>query len=254
MSTRLFVSYASEDRAVVEPFTKHLEAAGMSRRLELPHRRFHRHQGLYAGHHFDPAGELISAAVEAGARRVIVGVGGSATTDAGSSWAWGPAGTKTEAQLDRFVLRTSVGAPSADDEIEMVRRRLARRTDHATVAPAIDLHTVRRLQATVEQIEVAEPLIAYIVALVRATRTSPQVHSGASPRGVEALVKLARARALLGGRGYATPDDVKAVAIPALGHRIIVRPELWVRGTSGDDVVREVLATVPTPSTLPLES
>ncbi|MCP5029308.1 MAG: MoxR family ATPase [Actinomycetia bacterium] len=156
-----------------------------------------------------------------------------------------------EAQLDRFMLRTAVGAPTAADEAEMVRRRLARRVDNPTVEPVIDLETVRRLQETVEDVLVSEPLIAYIVELVRSTRTSAKVHSGASPRGVEAIVKLVRARALLAARVYATPDDVKAVAVAALGHRIIVRPELWVRGTSGEEVVADSLGSVPTPSTLP---
>ncbi|MCP3854753.1 MAG: MoxR family ATPase [Actinomycetia bacterium] len=159
-----------------------------------------------------------------------------------------------EAQLDRFLLRTSVGTPTAEDEVEMVRRRIERRIDNPTVEPVIDLDTVRRLQQTVEDVLLSEPLIEYVVALVRSTRTSSKTYSGASPRGVEAVVKLARARALLAGRDYVTPDDVKAVAGPALGHRIIVRPELWVRGTSGDEVVADSLATVPTPTTLPSET
>ncbi len=98
---------------------------------------------------------------------------------------------------------------------------------------------------------VDESVIEYCVALVHATRESPRVHAGASPRGVEALVKLARALAALDARNYVTPDDVKAVAVPALAHRLVLLPELWVRGVDTTAVVEDCLATVPTPPTLP---
>jgi MoxR-like ATPase len=98
---------------------------------------------------------------------------------------------------------------------------------------------------------VDESVIKYCVDLVHATRSSPQVHAGASPRGVEALVKLSRSLAVLDGRGYVTPDDVKTAALPALTHRIVLRPELWVRGVEPVSVVEDCLSTVPTPPTLP---
>lgn len=91
------------------------------------------------------------------------------------------------------------------------------------------------------------------MALVHATRQDSQVHAGASPRGVDAVIKLARARALLSRRDYVTPDDVKAVAGPALAHRIVLRPELWVRGIDTASVVERCLDNVPTPTTLPTE-
>ena len=156
-----------------------------------------------------------------------------------------------EAQIDRFLLKTSIGYPSRDDDVEIVKRRLARGSDDISLEPVVDAGTVLGLQRAAEAITVAEPLIEYCVDLVHATRTSGQVHAGASPRGVEALVKSARARALLDGRGYATPDDVKAIAHAALAHRILLRPELWVRGIDPGSVVTECLDLVPTPPTLP---
>ncbi len=156
-----------------------------------------------------------------------------------------------EAQIDRFLLRTSLGYPDPEDEAEIVRRRLERGTDTIELEPVVDRRAVLRLQATLETVVVSEPVIGYAVALVHASRDNPKVQAGASPRGVDALVKSARARALLDGRDYVTPDDVKQVAQPALAHRIVLRPELWVRGIDGSAVVDECLASVDTPSTLP---
>lgn len=156
-----------------------------------------------------------------------------------------------EAQIDRFLLRTSLGYPSEPDAAEIIRRRLRRGTDDMALDPATDRQGVLQLQATMETISVSDPVIEYAVSLVHATRKDPQVHAGASPRGVEAVVKLARARACLARRDYVTPDDIKAVAQPALAHRIVLRPELWVRGADTAAVVDRCLETVPTPSTLP---
>ncbi|MGI9614653.1 MAG: AAA family ATPase [Acidimicrobiales bacterium] len=156
-----------------------------------------------------------------------------------------------EAQVDRFLLRTSLGYPSAEDEAEIMRRRLHRGTDHIELDPIVGVDTVVALQATLELVAVSEPVLAYAVAIVRATRANNQVQTGASPRGVEAVVKLARARAVIADRDYITPDDIKAVAVPALAHRVVLRPELWIRGVGGGDVIEAVLDEVPTPATLP---
>jgi MoxR-like ATPase len=156
-----------------------------------------------------------------------------------------------EAQIDRFLLRTSIGYPSVADDAEIIRRRLQRRSDVFDLDQVVDAATVLAMQAAMEDVVVSEPIIGYCVALVHATRSSTQVHAGASPRGVEALVKLSRARAGLDGRDYVTPDDVKNVAVPALAHRIVLLPELWVRGAESVSVVEECLHTVPTPPTLP---
>jgi MoxR-like ATPase len=156
-----------------------------------------------------------------------------------------------EAQLDRFLCRVRLGYPDRDDEWEVLRRRMERRADDVAVAPVVSRAEVLALQEAVEQVTVEESVGRYMVDLAAATRTNPQVLVGASPRGALALLKLARGRALLDGRDYVTPDDVKAVAVPALGHRVTLRPEMWVRRVTGDDVVEQVLGSVPTPPTVP---
>jgi MoxR-like ATPase len=156
-----------------------------------------------------------------------------------------------EAQLDRFLLRVAVGYPDEDAEWELLRRRVERGAPEVRLSQVVDLDDVRRMQAAVERIHVDADVGRYVVVLVRATREAAGVQVGASPRGALALLALARATALLGGRGFVAPDDVKAVAVPALGHRLSLEPELWVRDVTGDDIVRRCLETVPTPTTLP---
>ena len=152
-----------------------------------------------------------------------------------------------EAQLDRFLLRMSVGYPSRDDEWRMLAERAGRGRDEVELEAVLDRETLVALQRSVEQIHVSEAVGLYMVDLVAATRDAPSVQVGASPRGSLALLKLARCTAALRGRDYVTPDDVKAVAVPALAHRLTLRPELWVQRVSAEDVVRERLDTVPTP-------
>jgi len=152
-----------------------------------------------------------------------------------------------EAQLDRFLLRVSVGYPDAATEREILRRRVERRTDDVELRPVVDRATLLAMQQAVEAVHVADEMTGYIVDLVAATRADSQLQTGASPRGSLALVKLARAHAALRGRDFVGPDDVQAVAVPALGHRVIIRPELWVRGVSGDEVIARIVESVPTP-------
>jgi len=152
-----------------------------------------------------------------------------------------------EAQLDRFVLRLSVGYPSRDDEQGIVARRLERGSDEVSLSAVSDAEELRQMQAAIEGVHVAEVVTAYAVDIVRATRSSPRLQIGASPRGTLALVKLARCRAAVHGRDYVTPDDVKAIAVPALEHRLSLKPELWVQQLRGATVVEEALSTVPTP-------
>ena len=154
-----------------------------------------------------------------------------------------------EAQLDRFLVRISMGYPSRDHEWQMLAARAERRRDEVDLTPVVDGPTLLDLQMAVEGVHVAESLGYYMVDLVGATRSSPQVQVGASPRGALALLKLARARAALAGRDYAVPEDVKAVAVPALAHRLILRPEIWVQRVRADDIVRDCLARVPAPVT-----
>ncbi len=152
-----------------------------------------------------------------------------------------------EAQLDRFMSRIAVGYPSADDEWEVVRRRLEREADDIELEQRAGRDEVIALQRALELIHVGESVGRYIVTIVEATRDHPDVEVGASPRGTLAVTKLARAQAVLEQRDFVIPEDVKAVAVPALGHRITLRPELWVRRVSGDDVVRSVVSEVPAP-------
>ena len=152
-----------------------------------------------------------------------------------------------EAQLDRFLVRISVGYPARDDEIEMLQRRLERGVDEVELEPVVDAATLLGMQRALEQVHVSEAIEGYVVDLVAATRESRRLAVGASPRGSIAVLKLARAKAALAGRDFVVPEDVKAVAIPALAHRLTVRPELWVQRLRGEDVVAEVLETVPTP-------
>jgi MoxR-like ATPase len=152
-----------------------------------------------------------------------------------------------EAQLDRFLLRTAFGYPSRDDEAEVLGRRVERQVDDVELRPIVDRATLLEMQAAIEQVHVAESVRRYCVDLVAATRDSQSTAVGASPRGSLALLKLARCKAALAGRDFVVPDDVKAIAVPALAHRLVLRPELWVQRVSAEDVVREVLAGVPTP-------
>ena len=154
-----------------------------------------------------------------------------------------------EAQLDRFVLRTGFGYPSADDEWDMLERRLRRGVDDVELREIVDRPTLVAMQRAIEDVHVDESIGRYVVELVTATRESRSVSVGASPRGSLAVVKLARCRAALSGRDFVTPDDVKSVAVPALAHRLVLRPELWVQRRTGEDVVREILDEVRTPTT-----
>jgi MoxR-like ATPase len=153
-----------------------------------------------------------------------------------------------EAQLDRFLIRMQVGYPSADDEWRILQDRLERREDEAELEAVVDRGELIAMQRAVEHVHVSEPIGRYIVRLVGATRDSPSVQVGASPRGTLALMKLSRVKAVLDGRDFVVPDDVKAVAVPALAHRLALRPELWVQRVQAEDVVRECLAAVAVPA------
>jgi MoxR-like ATPase len=152
-----------------------------------------------------------------------------------------------EAQLDRFLLRTSFGYPTPDDEWGLLARRMERRRDEVELRPVLDAGGLIELQRALEDVHVSEALGRYLVDIVAATRSSSRVQVGASPRGSLALLKLGRARAALAGRNFVTPDDIKVLAAPALAHRLVLKTELWVRGVRPEDVVDELLANVATP-------
>jgi MoxR-like ATPase len=155
-----------------------------------------------------------------------------------------------EAQLDRFLMRISVGYPDRDAEQLMLSQRRRRHRDEAELEVAVDRAGLLAMQAELEQVHVESDIEFYMVDLVNATRQHPGVQVGASPRGSLALFKLSRARAALSGRDYVTPDDVKAVAAPALSHRLMLRPDLWVQRVRPEEVVEECLRQVPTPATI----
>jgi MoxR-like ATPase len=154
-----------------------------------------------------------------------------------------------EAQLDRFLLRVAFGYPSADEEWDVLSRRVTRQREDQHVEAVIDAAGLIAVQRVVERVSVEESVGRYCVDLAAATRRHQQVLVGASPRGSLALMLTARARAVIGGRDYVVPEDVKAVGIAALAHRITVRPELWLHDVSGASVVRHVLSSVPAPPT-----
>ena len=156
-----------------------------------------------------------------------------------------------EAQLDRFLIRLRLGYLSTAQETDMLRRRVERAAADVALAPVTDAAGVLAMRESLEGVEVSGELLDYIVAIVATTRKDPQVQVGASPRGGLALLQLSRAQALLARRDYVIPDDIKAVAVPALAHRVTLRPELWVRQVSADDVVSRLVGTVPTPRTNP---
>jgi MoxR-like ATPase len=159
-----------------------------------------------------------------------------------------------EAQLDRFLMRLRLGYLTSDDEVTMLQRRIDRRQEAAQLKAVTSGPEVLAMRDSLEQVEIAPDLVDYVVAIVRATRAHAQIQVGASPRGGLALTQLARAQALLRGRDFVIPDDIKSIAVPALAHRITLRPELWVRQVKSDDIVADLLKGVPTPQTDPARS
>ena len=152
-----------------------------------------------------------------------------------------------EAQLDRFAIRLELRYLSEQDETFMLRRRLDRGSAEPTVNQVVDAHDLLAMRESVEQVSVHDDVLHYVVSLAAATRHHPQVAVGASPRAELDLVQLARARALLLGRDYVIPEDIKALATPAVAHRITLRPEMWVRKIQGSDIVEELLRRLPVP-------
>ena len=153
-----------------------------------------------------------------------------------------------EAQLDRFLMRVSFGYPSAPDEWDVLRRRMERQREEVELNPVTDAAGLLAMQAAIEATTVDASVGRYCVALAAESRRHPHVLMGASPRGSLALMLCARAYAVVQRRDYVTPEDVKAVAVPVLAHRVTVKPELWMSSVSGASVVTSILSTVATPS------
>jgi len=156
-----------------------------------------------------------------------------------------------EAQLDRFLFKVVIGYPSRDEEREVVRRHghrttMPRLTDF-DVRPVADLATLVAMRQAVQQIRASDAILDYIVDLVRATRERPSIAFGASPRAATMLTTASRAYAALSGRDYVLPDDIKALAVPALRHRIVLAPGAEIEGLTSEAVVRQILEQVPVP-------
>jgi MoxR-like ATPase len=154
-----------------------------------------------------------------------------------------------EAQLDRFMIRLELRYLSDAEELSMLRRRIDRGSPEPEVGQVIDAHELLAMRESVEQVTVHDDVLHYVVSLATASRQHPQIAVGASPRAELDIVQLGRARALLLGRDYVIPEDVKALAVPAMAHRISLRPEMWVRQVRNSDVVEDLLRRVPVPRT-----
>jgi MoxR-like ATPase len=155
-----------------------------------------------------------------------------------------------EAQLDRFLMRVSFGYPTSEEEYDVVQRRLARRKEEVDLRRVTDPAGLRAVQEAVETVTVDDTVARYCVDLVTATRQHAHVLTGSSPRGSLGLALASRGFAVIRGRDYVIPEDVKTVAGAVLSHRITVKPELWMTQASGARVVDAVLTSVPTPRTL----
>jgi MoxR-like ATPase len=154
-----------------------------------------------------------------------------------------------EAQLDRFMIRLELRYLSETEELSMLRRRIDRGSPEPEIGQVVDVHDLIAMRESVEQVTVHEDVLRYVVSLAAASRQHPQIAVGASPRAELDIVQLARARSLLFGRDYVIPEDVKALAVPAMAHRITLRPEMWVRQVRNSDVVEDLLRRVPVPRT-----
>jgi len=153
-----------------------------------------------------------------------------------------------EAQLDRFLVRLRVGYPSREEEMEILRRRMERKKEEVDVRPVTTPKEVVEMQRAIEDVYVSDAILEYITDIVTATREDKkEIEVGASPRGSLALLKLSRAYAALNGRDYVIPDDIKAVAVPALSHRLILKRELWYTRVSQESIMKKLLDRVPVP-------
>jgi MoxR-like ATPase len=153
-----------------------------------------------------------------------------------------------EAQMDRFTVKSSIGYPDHDGEFELLRRRAGRTTRSPTVETVLDPDRVDALRGVPEDIRVEDDLFEYMIGITRATREDRRVEVGVSPRGTQRLFETSRARAVISGREYVVPDDVKRVAEPVLAHRLILTPDATVENVDKRDVIGEVLEEVPVPT------
>jgi MoxR-like ATPase len=157
-----------------------------------------------------------------------------------------------EAQKDRFLMKITIGWPEREDELELARRMLTGDSPETTletgdVSVVLEPEQIKRLRTDLNQITVRDELISYMVDLVRRTRVHEGILSGAGPRATQALLLASRAFAALEGRDFVTPDDVRALAPPVLEHRIVLKPEFEMEGSTAAEIVSQLLAGVPVP-------
>ncbi|MDQ2072975.1 AAA family ATPase [Haloarcula sp. NS06] len=153
-----------------------------------------------------------------------------------------------EAQVDRFLAKTSLGYPDDEGEVELLRRRAGRTTQSPTVEPVLNAESVKELRSVPETVTVDDDLLQYMADLVRATRDDYRVDVGVSPRGTQRLFEATRAMATITGREYVAPDDIKRVAQPVLAHRLVLTPDARVEQVDKGTVIQSVLDEVPVPT------
>jgi MoxR-like ATPase len=152
-----------------------------------------------------------------------------------------------EAQLDRFMVKVEIGYPTRAEEIEIIDRRHIRQEDEVQLNQITSAESLIKLQKIIERVYVAPDIEKYIVSLVQETRNNKEVAVGASPRGSLSLLKLTRTWAAMQGRDHVLPDDVKKFAIPALIHRLILKPDLWLEPKAANKILLDLLNSVPVP-------
>jgi MoxR-like ATPase len=153
-----------------------------------------------------------------------------------------------EAQVDRFQVKTSLGYPEEEGEFELLRRRAGRDVQTPSVGSVLDEESVQELRQVAETVHTDEDVLQYVAKVGRATRNHPQVDVGVSPRGTQKLFESARAHAVIEGRDFVTPDDVKGVVEPVLAHRLVLKPEATIEGVDRRRIVRDVMDQVPVPT------
>jgi MoxR-like ATPase len=153
-----------------------------------------------------------------------------------------------EAQVDRFQIKSSLGYPEADGEFELLKRRAGRDVQTPSVDAVLDIDSVRDLRQVAETVHTEDDILRYIAEIGRETRSHPQVDVGVSPRGIQKLFESARAQAIVEGREFVTPDDVKRIVEPVLAHRLVLKPEATIEGVDRRNIVRDVVDDIPVPT------
>lgn len=152
-----------------------------------------------------------------------------------------------EAQIDRFIMRLTVGYPNTEEETEILTRRIKAKKDDYEVRSILTPELFVQAQSVVEEVHIDDSIKSYAVEIVQKTRNHPLIGLGASPRGSLALMQLSRAKAALAGRDFVTPDDIKTVAVPALAHRLLLKGGTWLAGTKAEDIVKGILDETKSP-------